>query len=111
MIKVAGEDSEYLEFEPVALQGDKDNADGEDYACRQGIDVDATDKDGGVGEKEGEPGDDLRVVPQGVPHHRKSDDEHENEIESLRREHVRGWHVVHRVGGEEEERPAPGNSC
>src|SRR6516162_2144461 len=106
MVQVGGENAEDFELEPTAAVDDGDQAEREDHTGGDGIDGVLADGDGGEGQKKREAGDDLRVVTQGVDDHHHGDGEEQYKIYPLGIDDAGVWHEIHRVGGEEGERPA-----
>jgi len=106
VIHVGSENAEDFEFEPTAAMYDGDEAEREDGAGGKGVDGVLADAYGEEGEKEGQAGDDLGIVAQGVDDHDGSDEEEEDEVNRFGVYDAGVENEMHRVGDEEGERPA-----
>src|SRR5215469_6919263 len=85
---------------------DGDKTASEDGAGGKRIDGVLADADGEEGEQEGQAGDNLRIIAQGVHHHDDGDGEEQDKVDPLRVQDTRVGHEMHRVGDEKGERPA-----
>jgi hypothetical protein len=110
VIQKAGENADDFEFEPLHAADDDDQTGGEDSTRSEAVHIGVADGYGEKGKEKGQASDDLGAVPQGVPYHGGSYREHEEQIDELRGEDLGGRDVVHRVGGEEQQRPPTANA-
>ena len=106
MIAVGSEDAENFEFEPLAAMDDSHEADGENGPGRKRVKGVLADGDGGEGEKEGEAGDDLEVVAEGVHDHGCGNGEEKDKVNPLRNDDPHIGKEMHGPGDEKDERPA-----
>ena len=106
VIHVGGEDAEDFEFEPAAAMNDGDEAESEYGAGGEGVDRVLAYADGEEGEEEGEAGDDLGVITQGVKDHCRGDEKEEDKVDRFGVDYAGVGNEMHRVGDEEGERPS-----
>src|SRR5438132_1918332 len=106
MIQVAGQDSEDLQLEPLHATGDDYQAGREDHSCRKAVYADVADSDSQKRQQERQSGHDLRPVTQGVPNHGRRDQQHEHQVDALRRKHMSRRDMIRSIGDEEQQRPS-----
>ena len=106
MIQVARQDPEYFQFEPLHSPGDDYQAGREDYSCRKAVYADVADSDSQKRQQERQASHDLRPVTQGVPNHGRRDQQHEHQVDALRRKHMSRRDVIRSIGDEEQQRPS-----
>ena len=97
--------AEDLQLKPAPHLNDHHQGRGKNRARQKAVDIHVADGDGGEGQQEGETRHHLGLIPESMRHHGRRHDQQQNQVKSLGIDDARRLHMVHRVGGEIEQRP------